>query len=233
MSTSSLRWLRSGPDRRTHLGSVLPGPRRSRRGTGAISADEHEQVCHLLFDASHYGVIVRTVEAPFFRRVVVQRRQGGPAPGGELYRALHADLERRLGSPTERSSAHTAATRDGKGILFVAHDGQVYPAGFLPLGLGSVRDSPLSTLYRDNEVLRKIRAADFGGRCRRCEWADPCGGSRARVYATTGDPLAVDPARTHQPAEPVPPLETDAIPTGHADLADHALLAPPPAGRHR
>lgn len=168
--------------------------------TGAISPDEHEQVCHLLFDSSHYGFIVRTVEAPFFRRVVVQRREGGARPTGALYGRLAADLERRLGTPRERSSAHTTATRDGKGIVFVAHDGQVYPAGFLPLELGSVRETPLATLYRDSDVLRSIRSADFGGRCGRCEWADLCGGSRARAYASSGDPLAEDPACVYEPS---------------------------------
>ena len=49
--------------------------------TGAITPAEHEDVCHFLYDASHYGFTVRTVEAPFFRRVVVQRRAGEPAPG--------------------------------------------------------------------------------------------------------------------------------------------------------
>lgn len=193
--------------------------------TGAIGADEHEQVCHLLYDASHYGFIVRTVEAPFFRRVVVQRRESAAAPSGELYERLHADLEHRLGPPVQRSSAHTAATRDGKGIVFVAHDGQVYPAGFLPLELGSVRDTPLSVLYRDSEVLRQIRSADFGGRCGRCEWADLCGGSRARAYATSGDPLAEDPACIHQPGTDTPPGSDAAASPGDAGVPGEALLS--------
>lgn len=167
--------------------------------TGAITPVEHEHVCHVLFDASHYGFTVRTVEAPFFRRVVAERRAGGPAPGSAPYAALRTRLEDRLGPPRPRSSAHTAATRDGKGIVFVAHDGEVYPAGFLPLGLGSVRDTPLAEIYRDHPVLRQIRAMEFGGRCGRCEYADLCGGSRARAYADTGDPLAEDSACVYQP----------------------------------
>lgn len=170
------------------------------QATGAITPLEHEHVCHFLYDASHHGFTVRTVEAPFFRRVVVQRRAGGAVPPGEPYAALHARLEERLGPPEPRSTAHTAATRDGKGIVFVAHDGEVYPAGFLPLGLGSVRDRPLAEIYRDHPVLRRIRAAEFGGRCGRCEFADLCGGSRARAYADTGDPLAEDSACVYQPA---------------------------------
>jgi D-arabinose 1-dehydrogenase-like Zn-dependent alcohol dehydrogenase len=32
-------------------------------------------------------------------------------------------------------------------------------------------------------LLRAIRATQFTGRCGQCEWADLCGGSRARAYA--------------------------------------------------
>ncbi|MEZ5119057.1 MAG: TIGR04053 family radical SAM/SPASM domain-containing protein [Candidatus Nanopelagicales bacterium] len=168
--------------------------------TGAISADQHESVCHFLYDASHYGMTLRTVEAPFFRRVVQERRAGRTPPEDSLYGRLHDRLNVLLGPPGERSTAHTASTRDGKGIIFIAHSGEVYPAGFLPLNLGSVRDQPLAAIYRDHPTLQRIRAADFGGRCGRCEYADLCGGSRARAYAATGDPLAEDPACAYEPA---------------------------------
>lgn len=167
--------------------------------TGSLTPGEHEEVCHFLYDAAHHGFIVRTVEAPFFRRVVAERRAGGPAPGGWLYRELTGRLSALLGPPSGRPSAHTAATRDGKGIVFVAHDGEVYPAGFLPLGLGNVRDRGLADIYRTDRRLVDIRAASFTGRCGRCEFADACGGSRARAYATSGDPLGEDPACAYQP----------------------------------
>jgi len=162
--------------------------------TGAISAAEHEDVCHFLYDASGYGFVVRTVEAPFFRRVVTQRRAGGPQPGSALYQSLARRLASVLGPPVRRPSAQTSPTRDGKGILFVAHDGEVYPAGFLPLGLGNVRSRSLSDIYRNDPLLRAIRAARFAGHCGQCDYADLCGGSRARAYAATGDPLGDDPA---------------------------------------
>ncbi len=168
------------------------------QATGAITAQEHEEVCHFLYDASFYGFTVRTVEAPFFRRVVVNRRAGTQG-SGQLYQRLAGDLVRRLGPGLDRSGVHTASTRDGKGIVFVAHDGEVYPAGFLPLGLGSVRETPLAEIYRDNPLLRQIRAADFSGRCGCCEFSDLCGGSRARAYASTGDALAEDSACVYVP----------------------------------
>jgi radical SAM protein with 4Fe4S-binding SPASM domain len=81
----------------------------------------------------------------------------------------------------------------------VANDGRVYPAGFLPLSLGTVRDRGVLQIYRDDPVLQAIRNAQFPGRCGRCEYADECGGSRARAYAATGDPLGDDPACRYVP----------------------------------
>ena len=164
------------------------------RSVGPLSPAEHDEVCNFLFDASRYGFVIRTVEAPFFRRTVQLRRAGWPPPDGDLYTRLAARLRELLGPPFGLPSAHTVATRDGKGIIFISSTGEVYPAGFLPLSLGNVRDQPLRGIYADSPLLRDIRAARFAGRCGRCDYADLCGGSRARAYAATGDPLGEDPA---------------------------------------
>jgi len=168
--------------------------------TEAVSPQEHEGICHFLYDASQYGFIVRTVEAPFFRRVVTRRVAGDPAPDSDRYQTLSGRLRTLMGPAIGRPRAHTAATRDGKGIVFVAYDGEVYPAGFLPEPLGSVRNIPIAQIYQDDPLLRRIRAAEFTGRCGRCEYADLCGGSRARAFAASGDPLGEDPACPYQPA---------------------------------
>jgi len=179
----------------------------------AITPQEHEDVCHFLYDASQHGFIVRTVEAPFFRRIVSRRQEGDPAPASEIYQRLSGRLETLMGPATARPRAQTASTRDGKGILFVAHDGEINPAGFLPLPLGNVRGASIASIYRDSPVLLQIRDAEFTGRCGVCEYADLCGGSRARAYAATGDPLGEDPACSYQPAgwsaPMAPPLATD------------------------
>lgn len=171
--------------------------------TEAITPQEHEDVCNFLFDASQYGFIIRTVEAPFFRRIVARRLAGDPAPETVLYQRLTGELTTLLGPATKRLRAHTTATRDGKGIVFVAYDGEVYPAGFLPQGLGNVRDHPIAEIYRDNPLLVQIRAANFSGRCGYCEYADLCGGSRARAFADTGDALGEDSACIYQPDLPL------------------------------
>ncbi|HZP90258.1 MAG TPA: TIGR04053 family radical SAM/SPASM domain-containing protein [Actinomycetota bacterium] len=177
------------------------------RGVGLdeLSPQENEDVVHFLFEASRYGFVVRTVEAPFFRRVVAERRALGtgvdPAARfglGPLHGRLVGRLHALLGPPGE-SRAQSVGTRDGKGILFVAHDGDVFPAGFLPVRLGNVREDNVVRLYREHPLLGAIRGASFSGRCGRCEFADACGGSRSRAYATAGDPLGEDPACAYLP----------------------------------
>jgi hypothetical protein len=86
-----------------------------------------------------YGFIARMVEASFVRQVVGARRASARPSDSALYQRLSAHLTELLGLGTRRPSAHTAPTRDDKGIVFASHDGDVYPAGFLPLGLGSIR----------------------------------------------------------------------------------------------
>jgi len=172
------------------------------RGTAMseLTAHENEDVCQFLYDASRYGFVVRTVEGPMFRRVVAWREEGRAGPTGALYERLAAGLRDELGPPVSASKAHTKGTRDGRGILFVSSTGDVYPAGFLPLVLGNVKERDIVELYREHPVLREIRAAGFGGKCGRCEYRELCGGSRSRAFAATGDPLAEDPACAYVPA---------------------------------
>lgn len=181
------------------------------RGAGlqALDASENEQVCHLLLDASRYGMVVRTVEAPFFRRVVAERIAGGEPAPGDLYEELHGRLVAELGTPLAAPRAQTKGTRDGNGVIFVAHDGTITPSGFLPLELGNVRKDTLTSIYRRHPLLREIRSAHFGGRCGSCRYRHICGGSRARAYAATGDPLGEDPGCAYVPSgSPTSDLET-------------------------
>jgi MoaA/NifB/PqqE/SkfB family radical SAM enzyme len=62
-----------------------------------------------------------------------------------------------------------------------------------------VRTRSIVDIYRHDPLLRAIRATRFGGRCGMCEFADRCGGSRARAFAASGDALAEDPAWAYQP----------------------------------
>ena len=163
----------------------------------ATSSKTNEEVSHFLVDASRYGFTVRTVEAPFFRRVALDRHRGAqrrPTTSvGTTYEFLSSRLVELLGASIAPIRAPSAATRDGKGIIFVASNGDIYPSGFLPIILGNVRADNLVDVYRDHALLCDIRAARFVGPCNNCEHSDLCGGSRSRAFATYADPLASDP----------------------------------------
>jgi radical SAM protein len=158
----------------------------------ALLPQEQDDVCHFLLDTSRYDMLVRTVEAPFVRRAL-REREGGKE-GGELHLRLRGELARLAGPPPGPVRMGTRGTLDGDGILFIAHDGTISPGGFLPIELGNVREQDLVAIYREHPLLQRIRRREFTGRCGACEYRAVCGGSRARVFASSGDPFASDPA---------------------------------------
>lgn len=169
-----------------------------------LTPSENEDVARFLCLASTYGLLVRTVEGPFFRRVLANIKNPSPStrdtlPPGDLYNCLESDLVSRLGGPTSLPRSPVTATRDGAGIIFVAHDGNVFPSGFLEISLGNLRSTPLAEMYRDHPLMRAIRGGSFTGRCGNCRYKDLCGGSRSRAFAHFGDPLAEDPGCSYHP----------------------------------
>ena len=154
-------------------------------GLAPISAADCERLLDWLAALpATSGPVVATTEAPHFRRVLLQRaRQAGAAAPALSRRALAA-----------------AGLRDGNGIMFISHTGEVYPSGFLPLSAGNVRrDDPVS-IYRDSRLFRALRRPELlRGRCGRCAFRRVCGGSRARAFAGTGDLFADDPLCRYEP----------------------------------
>lgn len=157
-----------------------------------LTAADSRDVCHFLLDASRYDLVVRTVEAPFIRRILVERQEG--AQGGALHRHLSSRLSQLSGPPAHDVRIGTRGTLDGDGVLFVAHDGTVSPGGFLPISLGNVRHEHLVHIYRHHPLLEAIRHRRLQDPCGSCVHRFICGGSRARAYSMTGDALAADPS---------------------------------------
>lgn len=114
---------------------------------------------------------VITVEAPQYRRIA-----------------------RRIETHAGNEPPIVGSTGDGNGFLFISHVGDIYPSGFLPLSTGNVRTDDIVSVYRTNPLLESLRdPSQLKGPCGDCSHRKYCGGSRARAYATTGDPLASDP----------------------------------------
>jgi radical SAM protein len=159
-----------------------------------LSASQAEDVCHFLYDASQYGILVRAVEAPFLRRVLRERQAGGEPPQTPLYRLLRERLHELAGPATHPTSLSPQGTLDGDGILFVGYDGTIYPGGFAPVPLGRVPGGSVVDIYRGAPTLRKVRLRELHGACGTCSHRGYCGGSRARALAAGGDLLGPDPA---------------------------------------
>ena len=177
---------------------------RTGRGSSLESLEpfECEQVMHFLFDASQYGIPVRTAEGPQFRRVRIQRLNHEASPQGMLYRRLETNLHITEGSPTSSPVTKLTQTGDGKGIVFITHDGQVYPSGFLPISTGKLAENSLSSIYRLNPLFVSLRdPSNLKGRCGKCEYRMVCGGSRSRAFSEYGDPFQEDPACPYVPEQ--------------------------------
>jgi radical SAM protein len=133
----------------------------------------------LAANARAWPFTATTTEAPFFRRVVIQRMRARGRSDGEI-----------ASSPAARGWG----IRDGNGVMFIAANGDVTPSGFLPLVAGNVRSNDPLDIYRDSALFRALRVpAIFAGRCGRCEFRDVCGGARSRAWAASGDMLGEDP----------------------------------------
>jgi MoaA/NifB/PqqE/SkfB family radical SAM enzyme len=122
--------------------------------------------------------IVTTTEAPHFRRVMLERRH----------------------LPVHNPRAGFGI-RDGNGVMFVSHTGDVSPSGFLPLSVGNVRAEDPVELYRTTPLFVAHRdVTSFGGKCGACNFHGVCGGARARAWSASGDPFAEDPLCAYEPA---------------------------------
>jgi radical SAM protein len=156
-----------------------------------ITPGESERLNAWLFDLGRTAPFqVKTTEATHYRRLAIREWQ---AEGKSDEEILRTSVGRGFG------------IRDGNGIVFVNHEGTVNPSGFLPIELGNVRTASIVDLYRDHEVMRALRNPErFKGRCGMCEYARVCGGSRARAYMWTGDPLESDPLCPYVPTRNAP-----------------------------
>ena len=156
-----------------------------------ISPERCEEVFAQLWEeTSRRSYAIKTTEAPHYRRYVLQ--QGGDPLAGPT------------GGPQGGRRVHRAplGVGDGKGVMFVSHQGEIYPAGFLPLLCGRFPGDSVVRVYRDHPTFRELRDPDrFKGRCGICEYREVCGGSRARAYAVTGDPLGEEPDCVYVPGQ--------------------------------
>ncbi|NLE40090.1 MAG: TIGR04053 family radical SAM/SPASM domain-containing protein [Pirellulaceae bacterium] len=161
-----------------------------------IRPEEYEQVFEKLwFHAQRKPYAIKTTEAPHYRRYVL-RAGGDPLAGPS-----QAD-----DAAARRGHRAPLGVTDGKGVMFVNHRGEIFPAGFLPLCCGRFPENSVVKVYQNHPTFRALQDPDqLKGNCGICEYRYICGGSRARAYAVTGDPLASEPDCVYEPGQdPIP-----------------------------
>ena len=142
-----------------------------------INARQLESLFHWLYDlAKSTPFDVTPREGYHYRRVLLQRRA---EELGIAVADLLADVQQRHATPTEVApSAQTTrivraplGVNDGKGIVFVSHQGDVQPSGFLNLVAGNVRSQSLADIYRHSPVFQRVRDySKLTGKCGVCEF---------------------------------------------------------------
>ena len=155
-----------------------------------IAPEQYEEAFEKLWQhAQRQPYAIKTTEAPHYRRFVLQR-SGTPLAGPSGTR----------GAAPGRMHRAPLGVWDGRGVMFVSHTGEVYPAGFLPLVCGRFPSDSVVTVYQSHPTFRALRTPDqFQGKCGICEYRYACGGSRARAYAVTGNPYESEPDCVYVP----------------------------------
>lgn len=152
-----------------------------------LSPEDAEKLMIWIHETSQLASFtVATTEAPSFRRVSLERMREAGMTGEEIKKS---------------GATRGYGIRDGHGIMFVSNTGDICPAGFLPLPVGNVRKDHIVDMYRNSPLFRQLHdPSQFEDSCGVCDYRTLCGGSRARAFAATGNPLASDPICLYEPS---------------------------------
>ncbi len=80
----------------------------------------------------------------------------------------------------------------GISYCIISPTGNVQPCAYLDMPLGNVKDQPFDKIWRENEVLQRLRTMEYEGKCGICDYKSRCGGCRARANYYNGDYMAED-----------------------------------------
>jgi radical SAM protein with 4Fe4S-binding SPASM domain len=155
------------------------------------SAGEFEEAFATIYQlAQDLPFKVKTVEAPHYRRFVLQQRSRARAGTAGLI---------VFPSP-EGGIPGVLPINEGRASLFISSTGEIYPCGALRISAGNVRHQKLAEVYRNAPLFDSLRdPGNLKGKCSDCEFKELCGGSRARAWAVTGDIFGEEPCCSYLP----------------------------------
>jgi radical SAM protein with 4Fe4S-binding SPASM domain len=179
-----------------HIFMLVPvGCGQSLAQTDMLSPEQYEQKLIDICKLDGQGEIQMKVTCgPHYERVI--RQQG-------LYKSRTETGHSRGDVPGR--SGHTGTSRGclaGLGVLFVAHQGDVFPCGYLPVKCGNVLAEKLADIWYGSKDLARMRDSnELEGKCGICGYRQVCGGCRGRAYASTGNYMAEEPFCAYVPPE--------------------------------
>ena len=161
-----------------------------------ITPEEHERVFNWLYDLSQKAPFdIKATAAPMYRRVAIQRKKD------EVGEDQPVTFQGAGFQYTDGLNRPTKGVNDGNGFLFISHNGEITPSGFLPITTGNVRTDSIVEIYRKHPVFKDLRDPNkLKGKCLICDYRDVCGGQRGRAFGVTGDYLETDPSCAYEPA---------------------------------
>lgn len=123
-------------------------------------------LCQIMHTSTEVSIEVKPTCAPQFTRVAKQ-----------------------LGVETRFSRGCLA----GLTYCVVGSEGIVRPCAYMVDEAGDVREQPFDEIWASSPIFKRLRTRAYSGACGSCEFAEGCGGCRARAaYYHQGDVMAQD-----------------------------------------
>ncbi|UCC97809.1 MAG: radical SAM protein [Phycisphaerales bacterium] len=162
--------------------------------TDMLSPEQYEQKMLEICRLDGQGKLQMKVTCgPHYERVI---RQEG------LYKSR---MKASRGGAVPGRAGHGGTSKGclaGLGVLFVGHQGDVFPCGYLPVKCGNVLEQRLCDIWSKSEDLARMRnTSELEGKCGLCGYRQICGGCRGRAYAATGNYMAEEPFCAYVPPE--------------------------------
>ena len=133
---------------------------------------------------------VKVVEAPHYRRFMVQQRTRARAGTAGLVVLPFV----------EEGIPGVLPINEGRASLFISSTGEIFPSPSLRVAAGNVRHDNVADVYHNAPLFESLRDPEsLKGKCGTCEFKEMCGGSRARAWALTGDMFAEECCCSYQP----------------------------------
>jgi radical SAM protein with 4Fe4S-binding SPASM domain len=177
-----------------HLFMLVPvGCGQTLAQTDMLSPEEYEKIMLKIHELERRAALeIKVTCGPHYERVRRQHRQDNQ-PDALLPKSPAA---------THGNRGSSRGCLAGLGVLFVGHQGDVFPCGYLPVKCGNILKESLSQIWYGSSDLAVMRDSDrLEGKCGVCGFRQVCGGCRGRAYSVAGNYMAEEPFCAYIPPE--------------------------------